>query len=551
MWKTAKYPALLVLCLLLLIVAGCFPSSQISIAPVGAAEQINTPTIVSTSSASEAPAAAPAAAGYDWPQFNFDPQHSGNNTEEAVLGASNVASLQLLFRVKLPAVADGSPAYLSGVSTSEGVKDLLFMTTKDGRILAVDAHSGAIVWSHQYGPNGCLVNNNLDRNEACYTTSSPAIDPNRQYVFSYGLDGKVHKYQVGNGNEITTGGWPAIATLKGWNEKGSSALSIATAKNGKSYLYVANGGYPGDQGDYQGHITAIDLATGAWHIFNALCSDAPVHFEQSPASPDCPAVQSAIWARAGVVYNPGNDRIYMATGNGNFDPNNHDWGDTVFSLNPDGTGAGGNPLDTYTPTNFQQLDDADADLGSTAPAILPTLTGSSVAYVAVQGGKDGLLRLLNLENLSGQGGTGHTGGEIGSAVDAPGKTGVLTQPAVWKNPSNGNVWVFVANGSGIAGYKAAVSAGKPTLAQQWSRPQGGTSPILANGVIYYAGGSTIYALDPLNGQMLWSATLGGGIHWESPIVANGMLYITDEGGNLSAFALILLNEHAYLPAISR
>jgi outer membrane protein assembly factor BamB len=113
------------------------------------------------------------------------------------------------------------------------------------------------------------------------------------------------------------------------------------------------------------------------------------------------------------------------------------------------------------------------------------------------------------------------------------------------------VWVFVANGSGIAGYKAAVSAGKPTLAQQWSRPQGGTSPILANGVIYYAGGSTIYALDPLNGQMLWSATLGGGIHWESPIVANGVLYITDEGGNLSAFALILLNEHAYLPAISR
>ncbi len=45
-------------------------------------------------------------------------------------------------------------------------------------------------------------------------TTSPAIDPNGLYVYSYGLDGYVHKFQVGNGTEVTTGGWPVLTTKK-------------------------------------------------------------------------------------------------------------------------------------------------------------------------------------------------------------------------------------------------------------------------------------------------------------------------------------------------
>src|SRR5207247_1137489 len=131
----------------------------------------------------------------------------------------------------------------------------------------------------------------------CYTTSSPAVDPNRQYVYSYGLDGYVHRCQVADGTEVTSGGWPELASLKPFNEKGSSALSIATAKNGTSYLYVTNGGYFGDQGDYQGHVTAINLADGSQQVFNANCSNQPVHFAQQPGTPDCPGVRSGIWAR--------------------------------------------------------------------------------------------------------------------------------------------------------------------------------------------------------------------------------------------------------------
>ena len=473
------------------------------------------------------------ALAYDWLQYNGDPQHSGNNTFETIITSSNVDNLAFTFQATLPSVADGAPVYLSAVDTPSGIRDLLFVTTKAGHIVTLDAHTGQQIWVHQYPAGTCRINLG---STPCYTTSSPAIDPNRNYVYSYGLDGRVHKYQVGDGTEITSGGWPQLATTKGFNEKGSSALAIATATGGATYLYVTNGGYPGDAGDYQGHVTAINLANGTQHVFNALCSDQAVHFLQAPGLPDCPNVQSAIWARVAVVYDDVTNRIYMATGNGLYDGNagGHEWGDSVFSLNPDGTGSAGKPLDTYTPTNFQALQNADADLGSTAPAILPA-TGYS-GRLAVQSGKDANLRLINLMNLSGQGGPGHVGGEI-QILPVPQGGVVLSAPAVWINPADGSTWVFVANANGISGLRVSVTAGVPTLVLQWQKTGGGFSPHIANDVLYYAGSSIIRALDPFTGNLLWSDTAHvGGNHWESPIVANGTLYITDESSHLTAYS---------------
>ena len=481
-----------------------------------------------TSLALSAALAAGAAGAADWPQFNLNAQKSGASAQETTIHAGNVTTLHMLYSVALnvapPAVADGAPAFLAHVSTPGGVKDLLFLTTKDGRILARDAATGANVWSHQPATS------------PGYTTSSPAIDPNRLYVYSYGLEGRVHKYQVGDGTEITTGGWPEVATLKPDVEKESPALAVATVASGATYLYVPNGGYPGDAGDYQGHITAIDLATGAQKVFNADCSDQTVHFVKL-GTPDCAHVQNAIWARSGVVYDADIDKIFMATGNGDYDGNagGHDWGDSVFALHPDGTGSGGLPVDSYTPTEFQHLEDVDADLGSTAPAILQPPAGSNVAHLAVQSGKDGQLRLLNLDDLSGFGGPGHVGGELQKIPLSP-VSGVLTAPAVWVDPIDDSTWTFVVSFSGLTALKLAVDgSGNPFLASQWSMSASGSSPIVANGILYWATGNRMRAIDPRTGGLLWSDTSFGGVHWESPIVIAGRLYATDESGKLWAW----------------
>jgi hypothetical protein len=489
-------------------------------------------------------ATAPALA-YDWLQFGGNPQHSGNNTAETILNPGNIASLVQKYQANVPAIADGAPVFLEAVTTPAGVKHLLFVTTLDGRIIALDSQTGATVWSHQYGPGACHINNS---GGSCYTTSSPAIDPNRAYVYSYGLDGNVHKYQVGDGTEIITVGWPQIVTLKGFDEKGSSALSTATSA-GTTYLYVTHGGYPGDNGDYQGHVTAINLATGAQEVFNTACSEQAAHLHTlgGGVAPTCATRQNAIWSRPGVIYDAATDRIFMGTGNafsgtpGQFD-GNHNWSESVIALHPDATGGtGGNagkPLDSYTPANHASLDSADADVGSTAPAILPVPPSSRVQHLAVQGGKDATLRLLNLQDLSGHAGPGNVGGEVGLIINVPQGGVVLSQPAVWVNPADGSTWIFVVNDNGASGLRLNFDAnGNPSLSTRWQNGLSGTSPVVANNMVFFIGGSSVHALDPMSGSPLWSAARGSGTHWQSLIVANGVVYATDQAGHLAAFGL--------------
>ncbi|MGH8850486.1 MAG: Ig-like domain repeat protein, partial [Casimicrobiaceae bacterium] len=488
---------------------------------------------------------------YDWLQFGGDPQHSGRNTAETILTPANVGSLAAKYQVALAGSADGAPVFLENVTTPGGVKDLLFVTTRDGFIIALDAQNGAPVWSHPNGPGGCTINNG---STACYTTSSPAIDPNRLYVYSYGLDGKVHKYQVGDGTEVLSGGWPEIATLKGFDEKGSSALSVATAA-GVKYLYAVHGGYPGDNGDYQGHVTAINLATGAQRVFNAACSDKALHLDhlsgsETPAT--CATRQNAIWARPGVFYDGGTNRIFVATGNaftagvGRFD-GVHNWSESVLALQPDssgGTGANaGKPLDSYTPANWSSLDDGDTDIGSTGPAILPAPPASNLQHLAVQSGKDGLLRLLDLADLSGTGGPGHVGGSVGAPIALRQGGGVFSQPAVWINPADGSTWLFVVNGNGTSGLRLQVDgSGNPSIVTQWppvnapNSVPGGTSPIVANNMLFYISGSNVRVVDPTSGSILRTASGTGGPHWQSLIVAKGVVYATDQANHLTAFA---------------
>jgi hypothetical protein len=75
------------------------------------------------------------------------------------------------------------------------------------------------------------------------------------------------------------------------------------------------------------------------------------------------------------------------------------------------------------------------------------------------------------------------------------------------------------------------------LQPQWQTDTGGTSPIVANNVLYYASSNALRAIDPTTGASLWSSAAIGGVHWQSPMVANGAVYMIDEAGRLTAFAV--------------
>ncbi|GAC1617749.1 MAG: hypothetical protein NVS4B7_10070 [Ktedonobacteraceae bacterium] len=435
----------------------------------------------------------------------------------------NVRSLERQWQQTLPDVVDSSPVEAPGVHTATGVRNLLFVTTRTGSILAIDASSGAQVWRQ-------------DTSGPKITNSSPALDPSGQFVYSYGLDGKVHKYAVGAGTEVTSSGWPATITLMRDDEKGSSALNI-----GNGYLYMTISGYIGDGGHYQGHVVAVKLATGTTTVFNVLCANIRQLLDDVSTDANyCADIQAGIWSRAGAVLDPVTGNVFVTTGNGayNASTGGHDYGDSVVELSPDLTRL----IDTYTPNNYAELQANDADLGSASPVMLPKQQGSSTPYLAVQAGKDNKLRLLNRQNLSGMGGPDHVGGEV-QTVDLLQGESVVAQPVAWNDTQN-VTWVFVATYSGLAAYKVVTDAqGKTTLQLAYKNGNGGSSPIIANGILFVQGSGVLRAMNPTTGTVLWSSdqpSAGGSIddlHWQSPIVVNGHVYVADEARHLSAYGL--------------
>jgi outer membrane protein assembly factor BamB len=447
----------------------------------------------------------------DWLQFST----ASVETSRRAITTKNVDRLALRWRSSLPEGCDGSPVYVNNIFTRDGsLHDLVIVSTTIGRVLALDARDGQIVWqtTPAEGPR--------------WTTSSPAIDPARRFVFAYGLDGNVHKYAIESGREITGKRWPAKVTLKPEVEKGSSNITIAVARDGHTYLYMPVAAYPdpGDDGNYQGHLVTIDIENGEQRVFNALCSDRTFHFDWEPPH-NCNETQAGIWARSGAVYEPMTDRIFVTTGNGDFDADRggFNWGSSVVALRPDGSTDGGTPLDSYTPDDFQFLTEQDLDLSSTTIEILPRANWRTFPPLGVQAGKDGRLRLLNLSDLSGTRGPRQVGGEL-QLVDLPEGGAVMTQPRAWLDPMTLRTWLYVTNDRGTVAYRLTTGA-DPQLEQRWTSNAGGTTPVVSNGVVFIASAGVFTALDARSGKLLWDDATLGDVHWQSPILVNGMVYV--------------------------
>ncbi len=466
----------------------------------------------------------------DWLQFGFDAAHSGVNPDEAGI-SGRIGGFRQIYATSLPADVDGAPVYLENVTSAGVTRDLLLMTTVYGATFAVDAANGQQVWIQTTDGPAPIVG------------ASPAIDPDRLFVYGAGVDGKVHKYNVADGSEVVDAYWPEIVTLKPGVEKMASALVFANAADGHTYLYATTSNFGYDRGDYQGHVMAIDLASGAQRVFNMLCSNIGEHLAMAPATPSCADAQAGIWGRPGVVYDAFTDRIYLTTGNGPYSPGagGNSWGESVLSLPPAMTGPDGAaltaPLDSYTPGEYADLNTYDLDLGVESPAILPAPVGSNIRNLGVQIGKDGIARLLDLDNLNGHGAPGYAGGEIGLVSNLDYRGSLNTQPAVWTDPENGSTWLLAAYQSAVYGLLVQASArGKPELVNAWSLATGGTSPVVADGVMFFvAQTNDLRALDVRTGALLWSAPVNG-VHWASPIVVNGTVFLTDNGATLRAFA---------------
>ncbi|HEX4323122.1 MAG TPA: PQQ-binding-like beta-propeller repeat protein [Gaiellaceae bacterium] len=432
-----------------------------------------------------------AASSRDWTRFGWDARRSNDDPHATGITAANVQSL-VRRQVRLPGTVDSSAIYLRGASVHGARHDAFFVTTTYGITLAIDATTGKILWRWTPPSYSHLAGS------AEITTATPVADPSRKWIYTASPDGQIQKLTVASGRVV----WRSVITKLPFREKIASSLNFTGG-----HVIATTGGYIGDTPPYQGHVVVLAARNGRLlHIWNSLCSNE--HRLLVPST--CPASDSAIWGRSGAVVVPGSGKLLVATGNAPWNGRTN-WGDAVLVLSSRAELVG-----NYTPTNTEELNSSDLDLGSTSPVYL-------TPKVVAQGGKDGKIRLLSLARLRGT--KPHRGREQ-QIVSTPSGTDLFTAPAVWR--SGKRVWLIAADG----GATQAWSLRSGRLHSAWRVANGGTSPVIAGGLlwVYDPGGGGLRVYRPASGKLVATLPAGSG-HWNSPIVADGRVALPEGDAN--------------------
>jgi outer membrane protein assembly factor BamB len=431
------------------------------------------------------------AANRDWPLFGYDAARHGASPD-ATITAGNVGRLRRL-RVRLDGTVDSSPIYVAN-----GVRghDAFVVTTTYGRTEAIDASSGRVLW--RFTPPGYA----RLAGSARITNATPALAADRTAVYAAAPDGRIRRLRLSDGRVA----WTTRITFDPTHEKITSSLNVSRGR-----VIATTGGYIGDAPPYQGHVVTMNERTGRIvHVWNSLCSDR--HRLIVPKT--CRSSDSAIWSRNGAAVDPVTGQLVVATGNAPFDGRT-DWGDSLLVLAPDASRLERH----WTPADHRHLNDGDLDLGSTSPGLL-------AGGLAVQGGKDGKLRLLDLRHLSPP--SPRTGGEL-QTLPVPGGVDMFSAPAVWQGR-----WVFVSTSGGT---EALLLRGR-RLHVVWSNRTGGTSPVVAGSLLYVAGSGSVRVYAAAGGRVVASLP-SGPVHWQSPVVADGRVAVAEGDANEHATTGVL------------
>jgi hypothetical protein len=430
------------------------------------------------------------AAAADWPRFGYDAARSNYAPAPTGIDAANAGLLQGQ-RIDLPGAVDSSPLYLGGVDVGGARHDVFIALSIYGRTFAVDADTGAILWS--WVPGGIA---SWEAREQ-WVSASPVADPGRRFVYVGAPDGAIHKLSLADGSEVLAG-WPVPVTVLPEREKLSASLNVTGR-----YVLASTASFR-DHLPYQGHVVAIDRRTGRRvGVFNVLCARRRALIDPRR----CRRNFGGVWGRGDPVVEPGSGRLLFSTGNGGLD-NRDAFGESLIELSPDARRV----LRVWSPRSYRVDAKVDADLGSGSPVLLRR------RYV-VQASKDGTVRLLDLRRMRRHGRPGRMPGLLGAVRPSP-RAPYFSAPAA--RPSGSTV--YLANGAGTVAY--SLRGRRPRLVRRWKTRLPGTTPVLAGGLLYvydhHAG--RVNVLNPANGRVLASLPGEPG-HWTSPIVADGRVAV--------------------------
>lgn len=357
----------------------------------------------------------------------------------------------------------------------------VIVATEGDSVYSLDAQTGQIVWQAHLGEpvsREALPCGNIS---PLGITGTPVYDPASGLVFAVaevsgpahilvGLDVKTGEVRVRRSADPD--GMPPTAH----QQRAALALS-------QGMVYVAYGGLFGDCGDYHGRVVA-----------SRTDGSGPLLSYQVPTSRE-----AGIWAPPGPSVDAAGN-LYVSVGNGAETSGDWDHSDSVLRLSPTLELQEG-----FAPTQWQEENSQDLDLGSLGPVLLP----NKIIFIA---GKAGIGFLLHSDALGGVGGEAFTQ----PVCHAYGGAAVVGSVA------------FVPCNEGVQQVQVGPGA---TMKLGWQAARVPGSPVVGGHTVYSLDrGGTLYALDAATGAVRTTIAVGAASRFSTPTLFQNQIFIGTMSG---------------------
>jgi outer membrane protein assembly factor BamB len=304
----------------------------------------------------------------DWTTYHYDSARTGWARGETTLTKANVSQLGLLWRLQLDAKPNTvnlystttEPLVMNAVPMPGGPKRVLYIASLDNDVYAIDADKGTVIWKRSFPYNAPPPNppsgncpNNLN--------ATPVIDKESGIMYVLANDGKLRGLSIIDGEDK----YPATAMVPHYTRN-------------FSLNYVDGWVYAGTTrgcGNAPASVVALNVKDPERQPRTFFTSQGKF---------------SGPWGRAGIVATPYG--VVTQTADGTYDPLGGRWGETVIAFSRELF-----MVDTFTPKNYQYLNDKDLDLGSSSPVVFDYGGKTLIASTA----KEGLIYLMDAHALGG------------------------------------------------------------------------------------------------------------------------------------------------------
>lgn len=499
-------------------------------------------------------------------QRGYDANVTNANLNETILNTGNISvgTFGLVFSLPVDDNVFAQPLYVPNVTINQVSHNVIYVATMSDTVFAFDADSGTQLWSkslltaagavpvpiqnYAYSGNRSIVGN-------LGILSTPVIDSSTNTLYAVTATQenstivyRLHALDITSGTLRNNSGVQITGTYGGLSFNGRQQWQrISLVLSGNNVIFGFGALQLEYSGGYVGWVMAYDKTSLAQTgIFATITSGTNGG--------------AGVWqsGRPPVVDSAG--YVYVFTGN-SFGSNGYDgvnnFSESVLKLDP----SNGLALkDWFTPSNWLAMDNADKDLTSSGPTLIP---GTALL---VGGGKTGIAYLLNTTSL-GQESTTDAGAIQELHVSS---SSIRGGPAWWQRSAaaGGPLMYNWSSGDSLKAWAFNGSTFATTPVQQGTATgqiyPGGNLTLSANGES--AGTGVIWASTAVSGDALNNPPVPGELHaydasnltnelWNSaqnanrdtvgnlakltpPLVVNGRVYMASWSNTVAVYGLL-------------